>query len=281
MPTQAERIKQAVEYARNNRDKLTKNQVTELNKALFKAVKQVKEKLVKFDDIAPLNYGQAVRFSHFTALKKNIDKIIFELNENFSVIAPVHAEDSFRLGIQDGITELKTLNIQDYAKLNKNSIKALTTTMFAQIDKDALDFLVRYRLELLGDVSEQLKREIKHRITSGIISGKSTPEIARDIGKIEAIKKEPAKFRRAGKTVFKSTRDRVLLITRTETNRAHNLGRIKFYEKANIKKVQWWSALDNRTCPECAGRHGQEFLLKDIDPPPIHPRGLCSVIAVS
>ena len=171
MPTQADKIKKAVEYARNNRDNLTKKQISELNKALFKAAKQVKEKLLKFDDITPLNYGQAVRFSHFTALKKNIDKIVFELTDNFSVIAPVHAEDSFRLGIQDGITELKTLNLKDYANLNTDKIKALSNSMFAQIDKDALDFLVRYRLELLGDVSEQLKREIKHRIASGIISG--------------------------------------------------------------------------------------------------------------
>ena len=281
MSTQADRIKLAVERARRSCDRLTQKQINELNKALSNAAKHVKEKLTWFDDIAPLNYGQAVRLSHFTTLKENIDNIVLELNENLASISPIHTEDAFRLGIHDGITELKTLRIQDYTNLNANTIKALSTAMFAQIDKDALDFLLRYRLELLGDVSEQLKRNIKHRIASGIISGKSTPEIARDIGKIEDIKKDPAKFRRAGKKVFKSTQDRLMLITRTETNRAHNLGRIKFYEKANIKKVQWWSTLDNRTCPECAGLHSNVFDIIGFNPPGLHPRCRCTTIAVN
>ena len=51
------------------------------------------------------------------------------------------------------------------------------------VDRSALDFLVNFRLELMGDVADHLKRDIKGRISSGIISGKSIPDISRDIGK--------------------------------------------------------------------------------------------------
>ncbi|MFH1603626.1 MAG: minor capsid protein, partial [Pseudomonadota bacterium] len=137
-----------------------------------------------------------------------------------------------------------------------------------------LDFLVNFRLELMGDVADQLKRDIKSRISSGIIAGKSIPDISRDIG--EVITDKDA-FRKAGRTVFKSAQYRVEMIARTETLRAHNQGRLKFYEQAGVKKIKWLTAADERVCSICGPLDGKIFDLAGFEGPPSpHPRCRCT-----
>ena len=275
MPSQSELIKIAVLKSLNNQEKLTKKQVNELNGYLSIAAREVKDELNKFDDIAPNSLGQAVQFSHFLSLKENIDKIVFQLNDSLKPLLEKHTETAFKHGISDGVLEKKILNFWEYAKLTSKEIKNISTSIFSQIDKSALEFLVNYRLELMGDVTEQLKQGIKKRIAGGIISGKNTFEISKDIGKIIT---DTKKFRKAGvsgKTVFKTAQQRIKLIARTEINRAHNFGRLKFYDQVGVKKVQWWSSIDNRSCAECVSRHGNVYTISEIEPPPLHAMCRC------
>ena len=276
MTSKSEKIKEAVRRARTSRDRLTQKQEEELHGVLAGASVRVKEELTRFEELAPFDSGKAVRLAHLKALKSNIDRISGELSEGLTSFAPNQGEEAFKLGIRDGVGELKTLNVPNYVDIKTEQTDALVSAIFSQVDKDALDFIVKYRLELMGDVAEKLKEEIKNRIAAGITAGKSTTEIVREIGGVIT---DPDKFRRAGKTVFKSAQQRLTLICRTETNRAHNVGRIKFYEKAGVKRVQWWAALDARTCPVCEGCHGKRFELSALEPPPIHPRCRCSIIA--
>ena len=276
MSKQAELIKIAIEKARKNTDRLVNSQVKELENVLSQAAKQVKEHLQHFEEIAPLSSGQSYRLSQLNSLKQNIDNLRNNIEYGLTNYATGQTEQSFRQGIYDGINEFKTLKHPEYVSIKAAEVHMLAASVFSQIDKDALDFLARYRLVLLGNVSDKLAGEIKNRISAGVISGKNTPEISREIG---SIIKNPEKFKRAGKTVFKRTQERLMLICRTETNRAHNLGRVKFYEKASVKKVQWWSSLDNRTCPECFSRHGNVYSLNKFDPPPLHPRCRCCPVS--
>jgi len=267
-------IKEAVQSARENRDRFTEKQVKELHVILKSAAREVKDELSVLDELAPLSSGQAHRLAHLTALKENIDEITGNLGGYLSNYAAEQTNGAYLEGIKDGAHFMKQIKIPDYRVLKSGEINSLASSIFAMVDKDAIDFLIRYRIELMGDVAEQLKREIKHRITGGIALGKSTPDIARDIGRVID---NPEKFRRAGRTVFKSAQQRLMLICRTETNRAHNLGRIKFYEYAGVEKVQWWAALDNRTCPECSSLNGEIFKIDKVNPPPKHPRCRCYV----
>ena len=274
MAKQSKQIEKAIEKARKSQDKLTKDQVFELKTVLKKTSKEIKSKLLEFENMAPLSSGKIFRMAQLKALKYNIDSIIEELNHEFETITINHAENAFRSGISDGISEYKTVRIPGYSSLSTDEIKDLTIAIFSAVDKDALKFLTQYRLELMGDVKEQLKREIKQRITGGIALGKSTPEIVNKIGRIID---DPEDFRKAGKTVFKSVQQRLQVICRTEINRAHNEGRLSFYQKSGVKKVQWLSALDNRTCPDCSSKHGQVYDIDNFNAPPSHANCRCTI----
>ena len=263
-----------VKRARKTNEQLTEKQVFELKTILKKASKELKESLYEFEDIAPLSSGKAFRMAQIQVLKNNIDTIIRDLDEGVSLITNNQTEEAFISGIHDGVSEFKKVKIPGYESLKNSEIKDLTAVIFAGIDKDALEFLIRYRLELMGDVSDQLKREIKNRITSAIATGKPTPELVREIGKIID---NPESFRRAGKTVFKTAQQRLMAICRTEINRAHIIGRLGFYEKAGVKKVRWLAALDNRTCSECSYKHGMTYDLHNFNGPPKHTNCRCSI----
>jgi SPP1 gp7 family putative phage head morphogenesis protein len=87
-------------------------------------------------------------------------------------------------------------------------------------------------------------------------------------------------FRQAGRTVFKSVQYRVEMIARTETLRAHNQGRLKFYEQAGVKKVKWLTAADERVCDVCGPRDGKVFDLAGFTSPPRHPRCRCQALSL-
>ena len=104
------------------------------------------------------------------------------------------------------------------------------------MDKSALDFLVRFDLQLVEQVSNEIIGGIQNALAVGIATGKSIPNIARDIGSVVLDKNA---FKRAGKTVFSSTQKRIELIARTEILRAHNQGRLKFCDAVGVRQVRW------------------------------------------
>jgi len=139
----------------------------------------------------------------------------------------------------------------------------------------AEDFLGNYQVQLLGDVSTELAGGIQRTITQGVLTGKSIPEVARDIGRVV---QDPEAFRTAGKTVFKTAQQRASLIARTETLRAHNEGRTVFYRQVGVTQVQWITAHDERTCPVCRPLEGKVFGIDEI--PESHPGCRCSRLAL-
>ena len=257
-------------------DRLETRQVKELERVLRMAARQVKEEIYTFEEAAPLSQGQAARLAQMATLKGAIDRIASALERDLTGTAPDHTRQAFRLGMLEGVSDLKYLKIPDYAAVKAGEANALVDIVFTTIDKDALDFFIKYRMQLMGSLSEQLQYEIKTRIAAGIVSGKSTPEMVREIGKVI----DDKNFKKAGKTVFKSTQQRLRLICRTEINRAHNAGRVAFYKEAGVKKVQWWAAHDRRTCPGCASKHRQVYRTDKVEPPPSHPLCRCVLIAV-
>jgi len=136
-------------------------------------------------------------------------------------------------------------------------------------DRAAVDFLANYQVQLLGDVTTELASSIQRTVTAGVLSGKSIPEVAREIGRVVEDKEA---FRKAGKTVFKTAQQRATLIARTETLRAHNEGRKVFYRQVGVTKVQWITAHDERTCPICRPLDGKVF---GIDEVPVIPHPAC------
>lgn len=73
-------------------------------------------------------------------------------------------------------------------------------------------------------------------------------------------------------------------IVRTAANHVSNSAALDVY-RANadvVSKVEWTSALDGRTCPECGAMDGESWALDDpaLRRPPLHPNDRCIMVPV-
>ena len=275
-PDQARRIRRAIEKAVMRRDRYTNAHVAELTKALKTASDDVAKQIRRFEEKVALKPWQEMRLTILKDLEKEIDGVAAELQTNWKLGIRASAERSLKLGIEDGIGQLEAMEVPNYKDLTDVNRNALITRTFSTIDRAAVDFLANYEVQLLGSVSTELASGIKGAITNGVLTGKSIPEVARDIGKVVD---DPEEFKTAGKTIFKTVQQRATLIARTETLRAHNEGAKVFYREVGVKKVKWSTAHDEQACPECAPLDGRVFELAGFDGPPRHPNCKCTISA--
>ncbi len=273
---QAKRIRLAVEEAARRRDRYAEDRVDDLLKSLDAAADDVAKQIARFEKKAALKEWQELRLSILKDLESEIDDIAKDLKANWKVGVRANVEGAMKLGIKDGVGQLETLEHPDFSGISNKAKRAAITKTFSTIDRAAIDFLANYQLNLLGDVSTELAAGIKRTITQGVLTGKSIPEVAREIGKVVTDKDA---FKKAGKTIFKSAQQRATLIARTETLRAHNEGRKVFYREVGISKVKWLTAQDERTCPECAPLDGRVFKIDEAPGPPKHPGCRCTIFS--
>lgn len=71
------------------------------------------------------------------------------------------------------------------------------------------------------------------------------------------------------------------MVARTETIAASNEGALQGYGDVGVEKVEWYTALDDRTCDECGPQHGAEYGLKQSHGLiPAHPNCRCVWVPV-
>ncbi len=273
---QEKRIELAIAEAAKRRDKYAEDRVSDLLKSLDGAADDVARQIRMFENKINIKQWQELRLSILKDLDKEIVKITDDLQKSWKVGVNTNVTGAMRLGIDEGLEQLSVLNVKEYQKLSDSARNKMVHKTFTTIDKSAIDFLANYQLTLLGDVSAELAAGIKRTVTQGILTGKSIPEVSRDIGSVITNKES---FRKAGKTVFKTAQQRATLIARTETLRAHNEGRKVFYRSAGIKKAQWITANDERICPECGPLDGRIFDIDKMPGPPLHPACRCNVFS--
>ena len=273
--TQAERIQQAVLRSIHSRDLYTEQQVNVLLKVLREADQRVKAELVRIGDGTLLKKGLEVRREQLRGVQQRIDEIVRDLKAEQTLLIKGAVKESFQNGIEGNIREFGELGFPHYESLSHADRVKLAGQVMSLVDRSALDFLVNYDLQLLGNVTRELADGIKQQIAVGIVTGDSIAKIGEKIGGVIT---DPDKFRRAGKTVFKTAQNRIEVITRTETLRAYGQGRSKFYNQVGVRKIVWVTAGDERTCPKCGPLDGKEFPIDKIPPFP-HPQCLCSFFA--
>ena len=273
---QQRRIRKAVDEAIKRRDRYAEDRVADLLKTLDGADDGVAKQIRRFEEKAALKPWQQMRLAILRDLETEVAAITDELNASWKVGIRANVEGSLRLGIEDGISQLEAMQMPDFKDLSDVSRNALVKRTFATIDRAAVDFLANYQVQLLGDVSAELASSIKRTVTQGVLTGKSIPEVARDIGRVV---KDKDAFRRAGKTVFKTAQRRATLIARTETLRAHNEGRKVFYRQVGVTTVRWLIADDSRTCKSCRALDGKVFAIDEVEGPPAHCACRCTTVA--
>ena len=273
---QAEQIQQAVLRSLHSRDLYTERQVNAMMKTLQKADTYVKAELVRIGDSKVLKKGLEVRKEQLKGIQNQIDGIVRDLKNEQTLMMKTAVRESFQNGITGSIGEFSELRFPHYENLSHEDRVKLAGQVMSLTDRSALDFLVNYDLQLLGNVTRELADGIKQQIAVGIVTGDSIAKIGEKIGGVIT---DPEEFRRAGKTVFRTAQNRVEVITRTETLRAYGQGRNKFYNQVGVRRVVWVTAGDERTCPECGPLDGKEFPIDQAPPIPKHPMCRCLVYA--
>ncbi|QTD49648.1 phage head morphogenesis protein [Sulfidibacter corallicola] len=206
-------------------------------------------------------------------LEKEISAIVGDLRANSSLLFRRTIREAFKNGIRGGAQTLMAASLPYFKDLAPRGLNKLTTSVFQVIDRDALDFLAKYTVRLSGDVSRELRDGIKRTLLTGIVRGLSSEQIAKEMGQVIP---DLESFRNAGGRVFSKAQYRLELIARTETLRAHNQGRVTFYQQVGVEKVEWLTLDDERVCPVCGPLNGQVFPIDQPLDQPRHPNCRCT-----
>lgn len=134
------------------------------------------------------------------------------------------------------------------------------------VSADALKWLktrIGWAAEQIGEETASL---LSKALTAGFEAGEDMPTIARRIREVFA----------------DCDRRRSILIARTETIMASNEGALVGYEDSGVvEQVEFYAALDERTCDDCDAMHGEEFNLGDSHGViPLHPDCRCVFLPV-
>lgn len=271
------RIRAAVLKSLSARNRYTDQVTAQLTRSLDQAEKEAAKAILKFRTLGSLPDNKLAALKGLEKLQAELDDIIKRLKSDQTLVFKKSTRQAFTLGISQGISELAMAQLPFYADLTPAGIDKLATKVFSIVDTNALDFMAQYNLTLAGDVQRELSDGIKRVIMQGIVQGKGTDDIVRDLGHVVIYKDS---FRHAGTRVFSKAQYRMEMITRTEVLRAHNMGRIKFHQQIGIEKLEWMTMADERTCPVCGPLDGKKYSIDKFPQQPNHPLCRCTNLPV-
>lgn len=121
------------------------------------------------------------------------------------------------------------------------------------------------RLKFIKDINDTTRDALKETLREGMNAGEGVSQLLDRVSEV---------FKRAKGW-------RAENIARTETVAAYVEGNIDLYHEAGVKKVAFWAAIDERTCEECMGKHGEVYNVENShNIVPVHPSCRCDFIPV-
>lgn len=148
---------------------------------------------------------------------------------------------------------MESLNVNDYSMPNKKVMEQMLRKPW-----QGSNFSKR-----LWKNMAKLESTLNTVIVNGITTGKTVTEMA-----IQLSNSMNRSFNEAHRLV------------RTETinylNQSAKLG----YKDAGVRRVQWWAAADERTCPTCGANHGKTYPIDKVPNLPCHPGCRCTWLPV-
>lgn len=126
-------------------------------------------------------------------------------------------------------------------------------------------FQGRLMKDWFTDLEEGAFKRLRDAIRMGIVEGRTTAQIIRDI------RGTRAQGYRDG--ILQVNRRHAEVVVRTAVNHTANAARNRLYQrnKSLIKGVQWLSTLDSRTSAICRARDGKVYPVDSGPRPPAHP----------
>lgn len=197
-----------------------------------------------------LTRSEAYKKAHLKGLQKKIEKECERLGDQIEEKAV------------DRMTEAGQ-------EVRKNVMKSLGVEDFDLLPKKTMEQMLRqpwhgsfFQERLWGDTGKLVK-SLDDILANGITQGKTATEMAVQLS-----------------NTMQSSFNVAHRLVRTETINTLNRSAIRSYKDAGIKKVQWWAAEDERTCPECGKHHGTAYEIGKEPNLPAHPGCRCTWIPV-
>jgi SPP1 gp7 family putative phage head morphogenesis protein len=248
----------------------------DMSAAVKTASKRINEEIAAIKAKPSQTAGQQANLERLTALRGKLDRLQQEFNADLVGRVPGAVDQGLQSGVEAGLQSLKDGGLPDLKDARGGKWNEKVADVFASIDTGAIEVLKTQQIALMGSVSTQLMQNIHQEITAGIMEGASIDKVARRIGKYID---DPAEFVKAGGTVFQTTQQRLQVIVRTETLKAHNEGAVASFRKNGIANLRW---LASDPCPICLAMNGREYELDDPERPelPYHPNCGCTWVPV-
>lgn len=197
-----------------------------------------------------LSRTEMYRQQHLQKLEKKYRKILSELTRK--------TEEFAKENMEQGIQEV-------YERISI----ALDVPEFSLPDKELMQKLIEEPWrngnfsERLWKNQKKLLKALKNVLVVGMQQGKNITDMAVELNAA------------MGKGFYAAHR-----LVRTETMHCLNQSCLQRYKDAEIKKVSFWAAKDERTCEICGAMHGKEYNIEKAPVLPVHPNCRCTYLPV-
>ncbi len=180
-----------------------------------------------------------------------------------------YIRSAYQRGIARARVELKRAGADIPTAFGKDAGGEIIAAFNQPIHIDRAELAFTRTFRGLKTVVDRMDGEISQRLAQGLIEGRNPNEIARSI---------------TGFIKNKSMTD-ARTLARTEVIRAHHSATIAEYRRAGIEGVtvraEWFTAGDDRVCPDCEALEGAIFTLDEIEGMiPLHPNCRCIALPV-
>ena len=109
------------------------------------------------------------------------------------------------------------------------------------VNKEAIDFIQDYTFNNIKGMTEEIANDLRQELERGIMAGEGIAKIKARVSK-----------------VFDVGENRAEMISRTESNRAENQGKLQAFKSSGEEyNKQWISKIDSRTSPICKRLNGK------------------------
>lgn len=232
----------------------TEEQNMDLLKMYDKTSNAIKKELYALAETAEEQGGltrtQQYRFKKLLGQQGTIYKQIEKLGEQ---IEKSQSDRILKAGKSVYENVMKSLNIADFDELNKGEMEQMLRSPWHG----------SFFSERLWKDMGKLERNLNGIINDGVSTGKTVTEMAVQLS-----------------NVMNKTFNETHRLVRTETINYMNRSALRGYKDADVAKVQWWAAEDERTCEICGSNHERIW---DIDKAPIlpcHPGCRCTWLPI-
>lgn len=233
------------------------NDIEKRNKALIELYQEASNdiqdeifKMAKKMETDTLSYSEMHKYNRLNKLNENINKTIKELSKKVEKNAKIEIKEGF---ISNYDTTMKGLGELEYSLPNKKLIEQLLDYPWS-----GENFSSR-----LWENTRVLERNLNEIMVRGLVQGQTIVVMATELDN---------RMMRGYKEAHR--------LIRTETMHYLNESSLQAYKDAEVKQIQFWAALDERTCPECGEEHGKIYKIGDEPILPLHPNCRCTYIPV-